>query len=61
VSLTDGYAFDAKDKTYCKGPPELLAHQKKTTYMKDYAKLIDIAKKVICPVMFPSHSLVPCR
>jgi hypothetical protein len=46
VSLTDGYAFDAKDKTYCKGPPELLEYQRKTTYMQDYAKLINIAKKV---------------
>lgn len=47
VSLTDGYAFDIKDKTYCYGSPELLEYQKKTTYMKEYPTLISIAKKVI--------------
>jgi hypothetical protein len=49
--LTDGYAYDAKAKTYCKGPPELYEYQKKTTYMDSYHKLISIAKKVshLCP------------
>lgn len=46
VSLTDGYAFDVKDKTYCYGSKELYDYQMKTTYMQSYPKLILIAKTV---------------
>ena len=46
VSLTDGYAFDVTDKTYCYGSTELIEYQKKTTYMSEYAHLISIAKNV---------------
>ena len=44
VSLTDGYAFDISARSYCRvSHSSMLAHQKKATYMQDYASLVSRA------------------
>lgn len=44
ISLTDGYAFDLVNQTYCKiTDPTLLLEQRQKTYMKEYPEAIAIA------------------
>ena len=46
ISLTDGFAFDLVNQTYCKiTDPALLLGQRQKTYMKEYSEAIAIANE----------------
>ena len=69
LSLTDGYAFDLYQGTYCILTNKVLIRkQKEDTYMKEYPEFIKIANKYTAEawehLYFTTHSSygrVPCK